>query len=139
MAKKTYRGFWAHLLRVKDAQPHAAWTLSFHTPVAGKPALIVEHEFNHRLTRRGFERKVLEAFRTHCPGGIPDGLAIHHVTARRWNKEKGKFVTATNGRGLPGRSNVILVGVPAEALDALRSLGGKRPERIEILKHVPPV
>ncbi len=139
MVEKTYRAFWSELLRrLKDESPHRAWTLSFRTPIGGRPTLVVEHEFNHHFPRELFEREVHDVIKSHWPVVLPEKVAVHHIEARSLDLATGAWTSMTTVRNEPalmGRSNVILVGVPSGALDALRELGGVRPEAHEILRH----
>ncbi len=138
MTEKTFEGFWAELLRLKDTEPYRGWTIRLQTDIAGTPRHIVEHEFNHRLPAHEFEAAVARVLESHWPGERPAGVVVRHCVDRALDASTGGFVsrtTMTGEAGLPGRSNVILIGVPDGAFEALKTLGGKHPEKHEILRH----
>ncbi len=136
VVKKSYGAFWkAMLSELKHKRGHNAWTLSFD--LDGQR--LVEHEFNTPFTPKEFHARLLRIFGTHWPGKLPERLAVHHVEVHSYDPSTGSFVQRTNsnlGKGLPGRANVIIGGVPKEALTALKKLGGVRPPEYEILRHV---
>jgi hypothetical protein len=136
MKANPYVAFWKKVMELKHEKPHNAWTLSFDIDGVGK---VVEHEMNVKGSGNSVQQELKKIVEDHWPGTEKPGIAVHHIEVREWDSKSRHFVAKTHDEDgtLPHRVNIVLKGVPKEAVTALKELGGKRPANHEILRHAP--